>query len=77
MPDDLRKLTAKERDGLAIAALTASEKSRRRATKYRAKKKADGMTQISIWVPVSRAKHFKAAFEKHVRDALNEGEPSV
>jgi TRAP-type C4-dicarboxylate transport system substrate-binding protein len=68
MPNDLDKLTDAERDALARSALVASEKSRKRAAEYRDRKRASGMVQVAIWVPADKAKQFKAAFEKHVRD---------
>jgi len=66
MPDDIRNLTESQRDALAKSALKAADRSRQRAKEYRDRKRAKGMTQISIWVPADQAKSLKKMFEKHV-----------
>lgn len=65
--DDISKLTEKERDELAQIALKNSQQSRERSKAYRERKKAKGMTLVSVWVPSDRAKVLKKQFEAHVK----------
>lgn len=74
MPDNISDLTEGQRDALAQAALKAADKSRQRAKEYRDRKRAKGMTQISIWVPSDRAKALKKAFEDHVSKIADKGD---
>lgn len=76
MSDDIRKLTEKERDELAQTALKNAEQSRERSKAYRERKKAKGMTLVSIWVPSDRAKSLKKVFEDHVRKLLEKKDVS-
>lgn len=72
MSGDISQLTDKERDALASTALETAKKSRQRAKEYRDRKRAKGMTQISIWVPSDRAKALKKTFENHVKKVTDE-----
>lgn len=67
MADDISNLTNKERDELAQTALKNSQQSRERSKAYRERKKAKGMTLVSVWVPSDNAKDLKKQFEAHVK----------
>ena len=72
MPSDISNMTREERDALATHALNQKNAAKSRAEKYRAKKREDGFTQISVWVPKEKSAEFKRAFEAHVAKKLAE-----
>jgi hypothetical protein len=72
MPNDISGMTREERDALATHALNQKNTAKKRAEKYRAKKREEGFTQISIWVPKDRASEFKRAFDAHVMKKASE-----
>ena len=66
MTNDLDKLTAAQRDALALAALKQKAQAKKRVAEYRDRKKGKGLVQVSLWVPEDKAESLRKAFQAHV-----------